>query len=119
VTHRLSSELNREGDRGIFLPPLPILRIGSRTAESSSGELVEKEINGGNLAIPGDDEIGRGVGRRLTRAARDPFDPPAIAHSLGLGNGLIAKVRVSRPERARDTIDRVAATVDATKVKPR
>jgi hypothetical protein len=46
---------------------------------------------------------------RLTRAAFDPLDPPAIAHFLGLGDGLIAKVRVRRPERARDAIDRVAS----------
>src|SRR5712691_8733743 len=79
----------------------------------SLGELVEKEIKGGNPAVPGDDEISPGVSGRLTRAARYPLDPPAVAHFLGLGNGPIAKVRVSGPDRARDAIDRVAATVDA------
>src|SRR6266446_1504641 len=79
----------------------------------SLGELVEKEIQGGNPAVPGDDEISPGVRWRLTMAARYPLDPPAVAHFLGLGNGLIAKVRVRGPDRARDAIDRVAATVGA------
>src|SRR5437867_12978709 len=79
----------------------------------SLGELVEKEIQGGNPAVPGDDEIRPGVRWRLTRAARYPLDPPAVAHFLGLGHGLIAKVRVRDPDRARDAIDRGAATVAA------
>ena len=79
----------------------------------SLGELVEKEIQGGNPAVPGDDEIRPGVRWRLTRAARYPLDPPAVAHFLGLGNRLIAQVRVRGLGRARDTIDRVAATGDA------
>src|SRR4051812_19731877 len=58
---------------------LPILRIGRRTADSSSGYLVEKEIKGGNTAVPGNDEISPGVSWRFARAARDPLDPPAIA----------------------------------------
>ena len=41
------------------------------------------------------------------------MDPPGIAQFLGLGNGLISKVRVSSPDRVRDAIDLVAATVDA------
>src|SRR5258707_850325 len=81
--------------------------------DGSSGQLVEKEINGGNPAVPGNDEISPGVSWRLTRAARYPLDPPAIAQFLGPGNWLIAKVRVSRLDRARDAIDLVAATVDA------
>src|SRR5882762_4226328 len=75
------------------------------------GELVEKEIKGGNPAVSGNDEISPGVIWRLTRAARYPLEPPAIAQLLGLGNWLISKVRVSCPDRARDTIDLVAATV--------
>ena len=50
------------------------------------GQLVEEEINGGNPAVPGDDEIRSGVGWRIARAARYPWDPPAIANLLGLGN---------------------------------
>src|SRR6185295_8482130 len=42
---------------------------------------------------------------------RYPLEPPAVAQLLGLGNWLILKVRVSRPDRACDTIDLVAATV--------
>ena len=76
-------------------------------------QLVEKKINGCNLAVPGNDEISTSVSWRVTRAARYPLDPPAVAHFLGLGNGLIAKVRVRGPDRARDAIDRVAATVGA------
>jgi len=79
----------------------------------SSGWLVEKEINGGNPALPGNDEIGPGVSWRFTRAARYPFDPAAIAQFLGFGNRLILKVRVSSLDGARDPIDLVAATVGA------
>src|SRR5882757_7287121 len=79
-----------------------------------SWQLVEKEINGGNTAVPGNDEISPGISWRLTRAARYPLDPPAIAQLLWRGNGLISKVRMSSPDRARDAIDLVAATVDAT-----
>src|SRR6266852_5521214 len=64
-------------------------------------------------AIPGNDEISPGVSWRLTRAARYPLDPPTIAQLLGPNNWLIAKVRVSSPDLARDAIDLVAATVDA------
>src|SRR6202140_3257691 len=77
-------------------------------------QLVEKKINGGNPAIPGNDEISTSVCWRLTRAARSPLDPPAIAHFLRLGYWLISKVRVSSLDRARDSIDLVAASVDAS-----
>jgi hypothetical protein len=33
-----------------------------RAADSSSGSLVEKQINGGNLTVPGNDEISPGYG---------------------------------------------------------
>src|SRR5258708_28044520 len=48
------------------------------------------------------------------RAARSPLPPPAIAHFLRLGYWLISKVRVSSLDRARDSIDLVAASVDAS-----
>src|SRR5437773_2415079 len=73
-------------------------------------------MNGGNPAVPDNDEISPGVSWRLTRTARSPSDPPAIAQFLGPGNRLISKVRVSRPDRARDAIDLVAATVDAPRL---
>src|ERR1043165_5659115 len=76
-------------------------------------QLVEEEINRGNAAVPGNDEVSPGVRGRLTRAARYPLDPPAFAQLLRLGNRVILKVRVSRLDSAGDAIDLVAATVDA------
>src|SRR5881397_2599091 len=70
-------------------------------------------MNGGDPAVPDNDEISPGVSWRLTGTARSPLDPPAITQFLGPGNRLISKVRVSSPDRARDAIDLVAATVDA------
>ena len=46
---------------------------------SNSRKLVKEEIDGGNLAVPDDYEIGSGVSWRLARAARHPPDPTAIA----------------------------------------
>src|SRR5690242_14166304 len=43
-----------------------------------------------------------------------PIEPAAIAHFLRLGYWLISKVRVSSLDRARDSIDLVAASVDAS-----
>src|SRR6266852_8488897 len=77
-------------------------------------QLIEKKINGCNPAVPGNDEISTSVCWRLTRAARYPFDPPAIAYFLGLGYWLISKVRVSSLNRARDSIDLVATSVDTS-----
>src|SRR5436190_24221216 len=88
-----------------------MLPDSGRGIGGNSGQLIEKEIKGGNPAVPGNDEIGAGVTGRLTRAARYPLDPTAIAQFLRLGNWLISKVRVSSPDRARDAIDFVAATV--------
>src|SRR6266403_3269411 len=76
-------------------------------------KLVEKEVNGGNSAVPSNDEISPRVSWRLTRAARYPLNPPGIAQFLRRGNWLISKVRVSSPDRTRDAIDLVAPTVDA------
>src|SRR5438552_10309320 len=77
-------------------------------------QLVEKKIDGCNPAVPGNDEISTSVSWRVTRAARYPLDPPAIAHFLRLGYWLISKVRVSSLDRARDSINLVAASVDAS-----
>ena len=79
----------------------------------NSRQLVEKEINGGDPAVPSDDEISPGVSGRRTRAPRYPLDSPAVAQFLGPANGLISKVRMSRLDRARDAINLVAATMDA------
>src|SRR5256712_4305374 len=70
-------------------------------------------MEGRTPAAPGNDEISPGVSGRLPGPARSPLDPPAIAQFLGPGNWLISEVRVSSPDRARDAIDLVAATVDA------
>ncbi len=56
--------------------------IDVAAAMSSSRKLVKKEIDGGNLTLPDDYEIGSAVSRRLARAARHPPDPTAIAHLL-------------------------------------
>ena len=77
-------------------------------------QLVEKKIDGCNPPIPGNDEISTSVSWRVARAARYPADPPAIAYLLGLGYLLISKVGVSSLDRARDSIELVAASVDAS-----
>jgi hypothetical protein len=77
-------------------------------------QLVEKKINGGNPAVPGNDEISTSVCWLLARAALYPLDPSAIAHFFGLGYWLISKVKVSSPDRARNSIDLVTAAVDAS-----
>ena len=82
---------------------------GESTAESSSGELVEKEIQGGNPAVLGNDEISPGVSWRLARAARYPLDPPAIAHFLGSGNWLISKVRVRVKDQDGNEVFKIPA----------
>ncbi len=62
------------------------LRLRSIQCGPGSGQLVEEEINGGNPAVPGDDEIRSGICWRIARAARYPWDPPSIAQFLGLFN---------------------------------
>src|SRR5258708_33131797 len=74
---------------------------------------MEKEIDGGNPAVPGDEEISPGVGRRLAGATRHPPDPYAIARLLWRGDRLILKVRMSSLDHARDPVDLVAAPVGA------
>src|SRR5258706_15535922 len=54
------------------------------------------------------------VGGLLTGRARSPSHAPAIAHFIRLGYWLISKVRVSSLDLARDSIDIVAASVDAS-----
>ena len=44
--------------------------------------LVEKEVKGGNSAVPNNDEISPGLRWRLIRAARYPLNPPGRPISL-------------------------------------
>src|SRR5215813_12787866 len=83
------------------------------TAASQSRKLVKEEIDGGNLAVPCDDEIGSGISRRLPGAARHPTNPPPIAHHLRRGERLISGVRMSSLDHARDAVDLVATAVNA------
>src|SRR5579871_1001011 len=84
-----------------------------RTADSNSGDLVEKEIKRGNPAIARNDEITPGVSWRLTRPAGHPADQPAIARFRRLRTGLISEFRVSSLDRPCDSIDLVAPTIDS------
>src|SRR5579864_5983807 len=87
--------------------------VSHRRRSSSSGQLVEKEVESGDAAVAGDEEISSGVRRRSAGAARYPFDAAAIAQFLGLGNRLILKVGVSRFDRAGNAVDFVAASKGA------
>ena len=76
---------------------------------SSSRKLVKEEIDGGNLAVPDDYEIGSGVSWRLARATRHPPYPTAIAYLLRRGERLILEVRMSGLDRACDAVNLVTA----------
>src|SRR5882672_2443211 len=78
---------------------------------SGSRKLVKEEIDGGNLAVPDDYEIGAGVSWLLAWAARHPPDPRAIAYLLRRGELLILEVRMSSLDHACDAVDLVTATV--------
>src|SRR5579864_4158067 len=86
-----------------------------RKARLSSGiaRAIEKEIDGGNPAVPGDDEISPRVCRLLAGRTRRPLDPPGIAQLLWRGDRLILKVGMSSLDHACDAVDFVAATVGA------
>src|SRR5580692_6886259 len=72
---------------------------------------IEKEIDGGNLAVPGDEEISPGISWRLAGGTRHPPDPRGVAQLFWLADRLILKVRMSSLDHARDAVDLVAATV--------
>src|SRR5580692_7330189 len=88
-------------------------RIGDLLRGRGIARAIEKEIDGGNPAVPGDEEISPGVGRRLARRTRHPPDPRGVAQLFGLADRLILKVRMSSLDHARDAVDRVAATMSA------
>ena len=69
-------------------------------AQRSVLELVKEEIDGSNLAVTGDYEIGSGVLWRAARATLHPPDPAAIAHLLRRGERWILKVRMSGLDHA-------------------
>jgi hypothetical protein len=54
-------------------------RFSTAAAEFNSGQLVEKEIDGSNPAVPGNNEIGSSDSWRLTRPALYPSDPSGVA----------------------------------------
>jgi hypothetical protein len=59
----------------------------------AQGSLSKKEINGGNAAVPGNDEVSPGVSW-----------PPAIAQFFGPGSWLTSKVRTSSRQVSWKTI---------------
>jgi hypothetical protein len=66
----------------------------------SDRKLVKEEINGGNLAVPSDHEIGSGVSWRFAKATRHPPDPTAITDLLRRGERLILEIRMSSLDHA-------------------
>src|ERR1700757_4752789 len=88
-------------------------RRGRRRPGDGSGQLVEEDIEGGDTAVPRDDEIGPRVRWRLARPARRPSEPAAIAGHLRIGDRLISKVGMSGPDRSGDAINLIAPPADA------
>src|SRR6266850_4948498 len=74
--HLLSQAVRRPNDLFVVhgSPSFP-----SHRKAQISREFVEKEIDAGNPAVPGNDEISPGVSWRLARPALYPLDPSAIA----------------------------------------
>jgi hypothetical protein len=87
--------------------------MDAAAAISRSRKLVKEEIEGGNLAVPDDDEIGAGVSWRLAGGARHPPDPTAIAYLLRRGDRLILEVGMIGLDHACDAVDLVTAAVSA------
>jgi len=87
--------------------------IDVAAAVSRSRKLVKEQIDGGNLAVPDDHEIGSGVSRRLARAAGNPTDATTIAHLLRRRDRLISEVGMSRLDHSRDAVDLAAASLNA------
>jgi hypothetical protein len=66
-------------------------RARLQVSDVAEFQLVEKEINRSNSTVVGNDEISTGVSRLFAWAALYPLDPPAIAHFLWFGFGLISE----------------------------
>src|SRR6185295_3649801 len=88
------------------------VEIDVRRPRAQSRKLVEEEIDGGDPAVPCNNEIGPGVRWRLARGARHPLAPRSVAQFLRRGDRLILIVWVSGLDYAGDAVDRVATTVD-------
>src|ERR1700747_3190299 len=84
-----------------------------RTSQFRSGQFVEKEINGGNAAVAGNDEVCPSDCWLFTGSTLCPSNASAVSHFLGFSNWLIPKVMVHNPEFACDAVDLVAATIDS------
>jgi len=86
--------------------------LRERVAPATSRKLVKKEIDGGNLALPDDYEIGSGVPAacqgRPTPTGSDRHRPSPQG-----GDRLISEVRMRGPDHARDAVDLVAAAANA------
>src|SRR4249919_258361 len=78
-----------------------------------SRKVVEEEVDGGDLAVANDDEIGPGVSGWLARASRHPPYPTAIAHLFGRRERLVLEVRMRRLDHACDVVDHFPASVRA------
>lgn len=76
------------------------------------GHLVEEEINGGNPAVPGDNEVRTGDYWGFARPALQPLDSTTITNFFRPGNHPISKVRVLSPKRTRYPIDLGAASIN-------
>jgi len=103
------------GRAGGFPPPC-LARPCSSAPAAAQGSLFEKEIKGGNPAVPDDDEISPGVRQVLHQSGPDThWDATRpLPKLLGFRQSADTEVRVSRLDGTpRTAIDLVAATVDA------
>lgn len=95
--------------------PLRLLRhVQSQPSNTWRLQFVEKEINCCDPTVPRNDKVSPGISWSLTWTARYPSDTATIAQFFGFGNRLILEIRVSSLNRARDAIDLIAASIDAS-----
>ncbi len=76
-------------------------------------QLVEKEIDGCDPAIPRNDEVGTGISRGLAGAPRHPTNAASVSPLFGFGKRLKFEIRVSRLNRALDAVDLFTASIHA------
>src|SRR5437899_2154852 len=75
-----------------------------------SGQAVEKEIDGGNATVPGDDKIGSRVSWWFAASARYPSNPSGITQFLGREEELIFEIWMCCFYLTSNTINLVTAT---------